>query len=670
MNAVSNLNSAYVAVLAGFLWVMPFADASEATNTVKLYLNGTSAGRTFEGIGALSAGASSRLLIDYPEPQRTQILDFLFKPKFGAALHHLKVEIGGDINSTDGSEPSHMHTRKDENCQRGYEWWLMAEAKKRNPDIMLECLEWGAPAWIGNGKFESQDNADYIVKFIKGAKRIHNVDIDYVGVWNERHCDVGWIKLLRKTLDENDLKHVKINADDAESGWRIVDAVANDPKLANAVGVMGSHYPRFTSPDLARELGKSIWSSEDGAWLFVGPFKSGHWCGARELAKQYNRNYVIGRMTKTVTWSLITSYYDNLAIPGSGLMYANTPWSGFYDVQQAVWAAAHTTQFVHPGWKYMDCGCFLIEGGSVVTLRSPDSKDYSIIIETMDAKAPQRMTCTLWDWPKVDAPLHVWHSNTSEQFAKLEDIVPAKSARWEREGGFTLTLDPESIYSLTTTTGQQKGAALPPPDKPFPLPYAENFESYAVGSTPRYMSDQAGSFEVVNRLDGKGKALRQVVLRKGIEWAKNPYPETLLGSLKWKNYAVSVDTWIETNGFVSLFGRVGKKTDDDKPPCGYWLKVADTGVWELAVAKGEPAMDFMENLKNMAVTVLMSGRVSFPADVWHNLKLRFEGSSISIIIDEKNVGTVEDKTFSEGMIGIGCGWHGAQFDNLLISTPK
>ena len=70
-------------------------------------VDGRSEGRTFAGLGALSAGASSRLLMDYPEPQRSEILDFLFKPKFGASLHHLKVEIGGDVNSTDGTEPSH-----------------------------------------------------------------------------------------------------------------------------------------------------------------------------------------------------------------------------------------------------------------------------------------------------------------------------------------------------------------------------------------------------------------------------------------------------------------------------------------------------------------------------------------------------------------------------------
>lgn len=112
-------------------------------------IDGRGPGRTFEGLGGLSAGASSRLLIDYPEPQRSQLLDFLFKPNFGASLHHLKVEIGGDVNSTEGSEPSSARSREEfehpwrEYFDRGYEWWLMREAKKRNPKIYLDILQWG-----------------------------------------------------------------------------------------------------------------------------------------------------------------------------------------------------------------------------------------------------------------------------------------------------------------------------------------------------------------------------------------------------------------------------------------------------------------------------------------------------------------------------------------------
>src|SRR5206468_7381431 len=76
------------------------------------------AGRRFDGIGAVSGGGgTSRLLPDYPAAQRNQILDYLFKPNFGASLHMLKVEIGGDENSTNGSEASHQRTPTDQNYQ-------------------------------------------------------------------------------------------------------------------------------------------------------------------------------------------------------------------------------------------------------------------------------------------------------------------------------------------------------------------------------------------------------------------------------------------------------------------------------------------------------------------------------------------------------------------------
>lgn len=122
--------------------------------TKSVVIDGQSSGRIFDGIGAVSAGASSRLLIDYPERQRREILDYLFKPNYGAALQHLKVEIGADVNSTDGSEPSYARTPNDRNFTRGYEWWLMNEARKRNPQIVLDSLPWGTPGWVG--KFYSR----------------------------------------------------------------------------------------------------------------------------------------------------------------------------------------------------------------------------------------------------------------------------------------------------------------------------------------------------------------------------------------------------------------------------------------------------------------------------------------------------------------------------------
>ncbi|RXM94793.1 Galactocerebrosidase [Acipenser ruthenus] len=185
----------------------------------------------------ICAEATSRLLVNYPEPYRSQVLDYLFKPNFGASLHILKVEIGGDAQTTDGTEPSHMHYEDDENYFRGYEWWLMREAKKRNPNITLIGLPWAFPGWIGRGKNWPYDYPDitvyYVVSWIIGAKQYHDLDIDYVGIWNERNFDSKYIKVLRQTLDRVGLTSVRIIA--ADGDWGISKAMTVDPYLSNAV---------------------------------------------------------------------------------------------------------------------------------------------------------------------------------------------------------------------------------------------------------------------------------------------------------------------------------------------------------------------------------------------------------------------------------------------------
>ena len=626
-----------------------FEQAAKIEGPQTININGNKEGRVFEGIGACSAGASSRLLIDYPPAYRSQVLDYLFKPNYGAGFQHLKVEIGGSVNSTDGTEPSHANTRAEfENPKslyydRGYEWWLMKEARKRNPNIYLDCLEWGAPGWIGDGKFYSQDNADYIAAFIKGAKKYHGLDIDYTGIWNERMYDAEWIKTLRQTLDENNLKNVGIAAADMHWDlWKIADDMSRDKDLYNAVYAVGVHYPykktNCESTKTARNLGKPLWSSEDGPWR-------GNWYGAGILAKIYNKNYIIGKMTKTVIWSPVSSYYENLPLPNSGVMKANTPWSGYYEVQPALWATAHTTQFAKPGWIYIDSGCGLLPNkGSYVTLKKPDiSGDYSIIVETIDASHTQTMTFNLTSGLST-GKLHVWRTNKESHFVRLSDMTPT-------DGPFTIALDPASIYSLTTTTGQKKGTAAPPPMSDFPLPYKDDFESYTIGKQPKYFSDQGGSFEVVNRTDGEGRCLRQLITEEGIKWAVNPYPETFIGNTNWTDYEVSSDVYIEKSGFVSIFGRLGNKRSwEAGQPNGYWLKVDHNGNWQL----------------NADSNTFASGTVPFSANEWHNLKLKFSGKNIIAFVDDERVASARDVKYSTGMAGIGSGWNNAQFDNFKV----
>src|SRR5256885_5194461 len=115
--SLSRIAGVALLALAGTLVAAP-DPARAATTTITV--DGTQGGRTFDGIGAISGGGgNSRLLIDYPEPQRGQILDYLFAPGVGADLQILKAEIGGDANSTHGAEPSPEHVRGTVDCNAG-----------------------------------------------------------------------------------------------------------------------------------------------------------------------------------------------------------------------------------------------------------------------------------------------------------------------------------------------------------------------------------------------------------------------------------------------------------------------------------------------------------------------------------------------------------------------
>ena len=74
----SNLSAIESAAQFGLLLLLGLLAVSSipppAPKAKIIIVNARREGRTFDGIGAVSAGASSRLLIDYPEPQRSQVL--------------------------------------------------------------------------------------------------------------------------------------------------------------------------------------------------------------------------------------------------------------------------------------------------------------------------------------------------------------------------------------------------------------------------------------------------------------------------------------------------------------------------------------------------------------------------------------------------------------------
>ena len=149
--------------------------------------------------------------------------------------------------------------------------------------------------------------------------------------------------------------------------------------------------------------------------------------------------------------------------------------------------------------------------------------------------------------------LCVWHSNAQEQFIRLNDVIV-------KDGAFTLEVEPNTVYSLSTTTGQQKGSYPSPESQPFPFPYYETFEQYEqpelYGYLPRYTADISGAFEIADRPDGQGKCMRQVVPVPTISWAPDWKPYTIIGDSAWTDYEVCADVYLNPGDAAGVMGRI------------------------------------------------------------------------------------------------------------------
>ncbi|WP_033262087.1 ricin-type beta-trefoil lectin domain protein [Amycolatopsis vancoresmycina] len=660
-NLLRRLRTAAVAAVVLAAGVVAAAAPAQAATSITL--DGGSAGRTFDGVGAVSGGGgNSRLLIDYPEPQRGQILDYLFKPGYGAALQILKVEMGGDTNSTSGAEPSHAHFRGDLDCNRGYEWWLMEQAKARNPNIKLVGLPWGAPGWIGNGTFFSNDLTDYYLSWLGCAKQ-HGLTIDYLTtVQNEKQWSADWTVTMRNALNANGYSSVKVISGDSWPGdWGPASAISTNAAYRNATDVLSAHYTcgylsAQTScgvPSNVTATGKTLWSSENGSQDYND--------GAKPLARGINRVYLDGKMTAYLNWDLIAAVTPNIPWPTVGLILANQPWSGYYSVGKDAWALAHTTQFTAPGWKYLDASSGYVGGnrsnGSYVTLKSSNNSDYSTVIETMDATSAQTLNLNVTGGLST-GQVHVWatnlnSNNASDHFVHSTDVTPSG-------GAYSLTVQPGYLYTITTTTGQGKGTATSPAQGSLNLPYSDDFDGYAKGKEAKYLMDMEGAFETSACGAGRaGTCVRQASTQKAIPWKKTTDPYALLGNVAWSSYTLSTDVLLEKSGYVELLGHAGSQdTGNQGALNAYYLRVSDTGAWSLR-----------RNNTSQQNTQLRSGTTTaLGTNSWHKLSLGFSGSTITASVDGTVVGTVTDGTFPAGQVGIGTAQgETAQFDNLAVA---
>ncbi|MBL0888636.1 hypothetical protein [Myceligenerans indicum] len=623
--------------------------------------------RRFDGIGAVNGGgATSVLLKDYPREQRDQILDLVFAPKFGASVSAMLVEVPGDGNSTQGSMPSHRHTRGDLEAHRGYTWWVMREAKRRNPALSLDAVAWSAPGWIGDGEFWSQDMADYYVSWAQILRDTHGLDLDAIGCRNEKGVSLHFAKCLRAALDEAGFGSVLLHAFDdwPADKFDFVEELRRDPEAVAAIDVIGAHVMYGTgvhAPAEVREwagaMGKPIWNTEDHV------YRSGYDC-LIGIVKCFNENYLLSGATKVVLWYDVAGVYptEPYAVEPA-MIVAHEPWSGHYRVRDALWGYAHYGQFTELGWIYVDGACtFLDGGGSVVALRSADG-DFSIVAETKDAAAVQRLRMHVPS-DLAQGPVTIWRSDATEQFQHLGFV------RIE-DGTIEIDLAPNSVYSLSTTSGQRKGGFVDVPSStPFPFPYRDTFAGYddpgARGFLPRFTADIAGAFELVPAPGDVGTCLRQTVPAPTLSWAPDWRPYTIIGDGDWGDYEVSVSVLLEPGEGAAVMGRINHVgTGYGFIPRCYLFELTADGTCRLVSVNGkEDQRELVGDAEQRAVIAAAAGdgtggertlgkaRATDAQGRWQRMTLRFAGADITALLDGEVILEAVDTTHQAGMVGL------------------
>lgn len=417
--------------------------------------------------------------------------------------------------------------------ERGYEFWLLQEARARNPAIKTYALSWALPYWVGNQSgYYSDDEIAYHVKWMECTKQWNIGSIDYMGAWNERPVgSTDWAKKFKGAMEAagfNDTKIVLPDGGGLPAAY-LQDVSHGDAALGNAVAAIGEHYP-CDRPDktIFQSTPWKFWSSEDYSTV-------GDWAGAACWGRSLNQNFVRMNQTSTIAWSLIWSVYGN-GFPyfGNGLMYAMTPWSGYYEAGDigghsaalgtagngaAIWTNAHVCQFVEVGWKYVAVGAgsgMLADlpsgggGGSYTTLVSPDSKHFTVVIEKLEGRCLRCAGQTTHDeevavtlsggLEDASSKLQVWSTNETHHFVFLGNITAVA-------GKFSVHVGRDSIVTVSNWFNGQAKAVLQtdiPDNTPFPTSHADDFETYAVDQGARFFADNGGSFQAARAPEASG----------------------------------------------------------------------------------------------------------------------------------------------------------------------
>ncbi|MCM1381424.1 MAG: hypothetical protein NC192_05750, partial [Muribaculaceae bacterium] len=372
--------------------------------------------------------------------------------------------------------------------------------------------------------------------------------------------------------------------------------------------------------------------------------------------------YYNGRMTMYEYQPAAAAYYSGVSYFPKGLLTANTPWSGFYDLDSGVWLSAHFTRFIKGGWRFADSGCFgdgkeehfiTDTTNNYMTAADPVTGDYTIVI-CNDSAETRSYKFALKNMLKADVPLDLWESRGPEKGQPWNENFLRKIRRVQiLNSEFSIDVKPFSIVTLTTLEKDEIKIPLCEfEDVPLDVNYSDSFDYSADflaarGNAPLYTTDYGGAFEVA-RVDGENVLMQMIDKSiKPTDWyKKTPPPITVLGDDRWRDYSAEIEFRFdspEADNYISLGVRY--LTSDlgvDTAENGYSMNVFPGGKWEMK--------------KNLE-TVLSGTLADFGSTAWHTVKITAAERNITAEIDGKTAAEFTDNEAyaNSGRVSIGSG---------------
>ena len=396
-----------------------------------------------DGFGASGAFHMARNLMNFPEPQRSEVLDILFSPTKGAGLSIVR-NIVGDGATVGGGSPS---IEPEEGV---WSWsgdedqiWLMQEAGKRGCTRYMSTV-WSPPAWMKTNNSPVGGSlrpdkylafAEYLSMYIRGYKEHFGIDIYAISLANEpgvnvRYSSCHWtgkdfhefLKFLIPVFERDKITAKVIVGEDA--GWTenpVLESLA-DSVTAARVDIVGVHAyhtaDRDPFPPVSQRSGplvetmkqnKKIWETEVSNLRTNYPdLRDGlYW------AKVLHTHVAENNTNAWLYWWAVSSPRS-----GQGMVHLDSQ-NKTYTVDKRLYTIGNYSRFVRPGYYRVDANSELSSGVLVSAYKSEPEKKL-VVVAINENVAARKLELSLAGVNATSAA--PWRTSEKEDLVSLREL--------------------------------------------------------------------------------------------------------------------------------------------------------------------------------------------------------------------------------------------------------